>query len=145
MFLRNSQEASYQNWRTWENLSLLLPWMWFGPQIRNIHSFFTKLYMQTCGTMLSLITFMPYWIALLAELAFVYNLYLALGLSMGISACRLLMIIQVSLCGYQWSFFRCNHCILLQLMTGKNYGAFIFNNHVFIYHFFLLTKILRLS
>ncbi len=106
MFLRNSQEASYQNWRTWENSSLLLPWMWFGPHIRNIHSFFTKLYMQSCGTMLSLITFMPYWIALLAELAFVYHLYLALGLSMGISACRLLMIIQVSLCGYQWSFFR---------------------------------------
>ncbi|XP_023321103.1 uncharacterized protein LOC111695871 [Eurytemora carolleeae] len=44
--------------------------------------------------MVSLITVMPYWIALLVELAFVYNVHLALGLSMGISACRLLMIIQ---------------------------------------------------
>ena len=67
--------------------------------IKNIFSFFTKLVMQSCGTMLSLITYMPYWIALLVELVLIYNVHLALGLFIGIAACRLLMIIKVSVCG----------------------------------------------
>jgi len=64
-----------------------------------MYFFFSKLYMQSCGTMLSLITFMPYWFGLLVELVLIYNVHLVMGLVMGIAACRLLMIIKVSVCG----------------------------------------------
>jgi len=47
--------------------------------------------------MISLITFLPYWIALTVELLVSYNLHLALGLSIEIAVCRLLMIIKVSI------------------------------------------------
>ena len=71
--------------------------MLFGPHQKKYLFIPNKKSMQSCGTMLSLITFLPYWIALTVELLVSYNLHLALGLSIEIAVCRLLMIIKVSI------------------------------------------------